>query len=58
MTETVLPTIPALRCEAVTCHSKATHLPCCSAHKRALCCTHYCRTHFVEVDQCKPEDHQ
>lgn len=35
------------------------HSPCCSSkfHGRSLCCEHYCRSHFVEVDKCSPESH-
>lgn len=42
-------------CQA--CSSPAAHTPCCSSHRKPLCCAHYCRYHFVEVNQCTPEDH-
>jgi hypothetical protein len=36
------------------------HSPCCSAHGEPylLCCKCYCRSHFVEVNQCSPESHR
>jgi len=33
------------------------HTPCCSSHARALCCEHYCWSHFVEAHPCTPESH-
>lgn len=46
-------------CESSRCGSLAepAHAPCCSAHGRALCCSHYCRFHHVEVEPCSPSTH-
>lgn len=35
------------------------HSPCCSSafHLKPLCCEHYCRSHFVERNQCSPSSH-
>jgi hypothetical protein len=32
------------------------HVPCCSAHGKPLCCTCYCRLHFVEVNPCSSSE--
>lgn len=49
-------------CKVGTCAAPAQpeHTPCCSstAHWHAsLCCEHYCRAHFVEVNPCSPDSH-
>lgn len=48
-----------LICTVGTCTSPAPseHAPCCSSHGRALCCEHYCNTHFVQVSRCSPLSH-
>lgn len=47
-------------CWSTTCATEApaAHTPCCSAHSRPLCCKHYNRLHFVEVDPCTPDVHR
>lgn len=45
-------------CQACSSPAPAAHSPCCSSHGKPLCCTHYCRFHFVEVNQCTPDSHQ
>ena len=46
-------------CESISCGAMAQpeHTPCCSTHGRDLCCKHYCRAHFVEVNPCSSADH-
>ena len=48
-------------CAAISCGRMAQpeHTPCCSStfHNKPLCCEHYCRSHFVEVDKCSPSSH-
>ena len=45
-----------------TCTEAAhpVHDPCCSSkfHNKPLCCEHYCRFHFVEVNKCSPAIHE
>ena len=50
--------------EVLTCYfcgrdAQPEHTPCCSStfHGKAVCCEHYCRGHFVEVDKCSPSSH-
>lgn len=33
------------------------HSPCCSSHNKPLCCEHYCRAHFLELNPCDPAQH-
>lgn len=57
----VTATDEVLVCFAGTCDQPAQpeHTPCCSStfHGKALCCKHYCRSHFVEAHPCSPESH-
>lgn len=48
------------RCSYTGCDRSAQpeHNPCCSSHGRALCCEHYCRNHWVEVNKCSTETHR
>ncbi|UIU47033.1 kinase domain protein [Microcystis phage MinS1] len=50
-----------LTCAVGTCVRSAQpeHTPCCSSslHGKALCCEHYCRSHFVEANPCSPLSH-
>lgn len=39
-------------------YAQPEHTPCCSSHERSLCCLHYSKAHFVEVDPCSPGLHQ
>ena len=54
--------VDVLICDAGTCTEPAQpeHTPCCSSilHGKALCCAHYCRSHFVEANPCSPDSHR
>lgn len=54
--------VDVLICFVGTCTRPAQpeHTPCCSStlHGKALCCEHYCRSHFVEANQCTPASHE
>lgn len=48
-----------MRCAFCGDAAQPEHAPCCSStfHGKALCCDHYCSTHYVEVNKCSPKTH-
>lgn len=54
----VMPENPA--CYFCGRDAQPEHTPCCSStfHQKPVCCEHYCRGHFVEVNRCSPATHE
>lgn len=47
-------------CAACSSPAQPEHSPCCASpmHGKALCCAHYCKYHYVEVNRCSPSTHR